>query len=437
MQDNYHRATFNAEVATNAIELRTLEGRDHLVAPVVAVREMVLKGEFLPAEEIEASVPAWNGRVLPIGHPTDGDGNFMSANQPGVHDEQTVGRFFEAESSESALQGNIWLDVERSQSLASETGDERYAKPLAILSSHAEDGTEAANVADDVDVQLNEGDILEVSTAYFYQREDAMGNHEGESYEATQHNVRPDHLALLPNSKGECSAEDGCGAPRVHVHANVESQESSDGQDTPGHSFGVTDGEQATISNYSEHMTKTIEWLASHTEFDRETLEGFEESHLETLRESVDHDDCGCGGAGTGNEGQDGQTNSGDGDGDSGGVPEEFTEELSALREEVQTLREERQTDKARDHAERIVAHAEQFEGVEDVFETLGKDEDTLATMADEFERQAAAAQQADMGGRVGANSSPGGGRDEDAEDYANLAREANAARFGDPEESD
>lgn len=452
MQDsNLRRATCNAEVETGSIRLETHDGRDHLVAPVVAVREMVLKGEFLKDEEIADSLPAWNGRVLPIGHPTDDDGEFVSANTPDVHGQQVVGQFYEADQADDgSLVGEVWVDVEKSKRLAAETTDDRFVKPLAVLASHA-DGVDAANMLEELPPALNAAanadpdDILEVSTAYFYRRKDAMGTHNGEKYDATQHNIRPDHLALLPNSKGECSAEDGCGAPRVHVHANVEANGAGDaGGSNEDHGFGPTpDGEQTAVTNFAT-MSDEIEWLASHTAFDRETLENWEDDHLRTLRKSVEHGhdgDCQCG-AGNADDGQaQNDTNDGDGDGGSDGdptVPDALQEDLSELRSEVEELREQRnaeEKERAAEAAKRIAAHAEQFEDTEDVFDALGEDPERLAMLADEFETKAAAAS-ADFGGRVGATSSPGGG-DEDASDYKELAKKANESRFGTPEADD
>ena len=429
MQDSI--ATTNAEVDTGSIRVESHRGRDHLVAPVVAVREMVLKGEFLPAEEIRDSVPAWNGRVLPVGHPTNDEDEFISANSPDVHDTNVVGQFFGAEESEGSLIGEVWVDVDRSLSLHESTGDERYVKALAVLSSHYK-GDLSDEVGANLATHAEDGDMLEVSTAYFYRQESAMGTHDGQKYSATQHNIRPDHLALLPNSKGECSVEDGCGAPRVHVHADV-----SDGQQ--GEPTEQDDEAQQKIANYGT-MTENMEWLASHTEFDRETLESFEDSHLETLKASVEaageSDDCGCSGDG---EPQDAQNDS-DSTGSAGSesdeeVPSAVEEEITAMREEIEALRSERHRAESESAAERIVSNSTSFEDTEAVFDSFGEDPETLETLASELEERNAQAG-VDFTGRVGANADPSGS-DDDTDDYVALAKRANSARFGEPEESE
>lgn len=532
-------ATCNAEVETGSLRVETHGGRDHLVAPVVAVREMVLKGEFLPASEIQASAPAWNGRVLPIGHPTTDDGEFMSANAPEVHDTRVVGKFFGAEVPDTELTGEIWVDIERSRRLYDETGDTKFVKPLTILASHADD--EVANAVREAasndagecpcdDVSLSSQDVLEVSTAYFYNRQEALGTHDGESYEATQHNLRPDHLALLPNSVGECSVEDGCGAPRAHVHANVDdaavnkrvagvqfsgtaggkldegaldpdehtlsdhylygsgdtkddfsypvvdasgdlrrgnvtsawelgcrgqcdSEENhrervrklarefdnvpefaQDGGQNDAQHFGATPNEPAAVANSGTSMTEEdIEWLASHTDFDRETLETFEESHLETLKASVESakgghaDGCQCNEC-AGQE-QNGQTNSGDDDADPAveELRSEFQSEIDELREKLN----EKEREEREGYVETIVENSDRFDEASDLEHI--DDLATLEAMADEFQSRQAVA---DMGGRIGAGGSPGGD-EEDKSDYLSLAKRANPARFGEPESTE
>ena len=56
------------------IHRETKYEREYLVAPVVAVTEGVLKGEFLPGEEIENAAPIFNDKPLPVGHPKSEDG---------------------------------------------------------------------------------------------------------------------------------------------------------------------------------------------------------------------------------------------------------------------------------------------------------------------------------------------------------------------------
>jgi len=190
--EEYQFGDFNFTVhraETSLVRMETLEGRLHLVAPVVAIRAGVLNGERVPAEEIGRYVDAWNGIPLPIGHPRE-RGVPISANRPDLIETKSVGRFFNAQFEDGTLHGEIWVDVEKARqlSMASQVVLER----------------------------LEHGDPLEVSTAYFRDIEDGHGVWEGQRYGGTARNLRPDHLALLPYQIGACSWGDGCGAPRVN-----------------------------------------------------------------------------------------------------------------------------------------------------------------------------------------------------------------------------
>lgn len=174
---------------TSLVRLGTLDERAHLVAPVVAIRAGVLNGELVPAEEIGRYVDAWNGIPLPIGHPRE-RGAYVSANRPDLLETQSVGRFFNARFEDGALQGEIWVDIEKARQLG----------PAGQV----------------VLERLEHNEPLEVSTAYFRDIEERSGVWEGKHYSGIARNLRPDHLALLPYQIGACSWVDGCGAPRAN-----------------------------------------------------------------------------------------------------------------------------------------------------------------------------------------------------------------------------
>ena len=180
-------ATQRATVAE--IRHETFDGRDHLVAPVVAIREMVLDSGFLPAAEIGRFVEAWNGIPLVMDHPTE-RGVPVSANRPEILERRGVGRLWNARLEDGRLLGELWIDMEKARRLGGEA--------LEALA------------------RLERGQPLEVSTGYFTDEEAVEGSFRGRRYEKVQRNLRPDHLALLPNAVGACSWADGCGAPRVN-----------------------------------------------------------------------------------------------------------------------------------------------------------------------------------------------------------------------------
>ncbi|MDH5508095.1 MAG: DUF2213 domain-containing protein [Anaerolineae bacterium] len=169
-----------------AVRQHTHQGSEYLIAPVVAVQEMVLNGELLPASEISAFIEAWNGIPIPINHPVQ-DGQYISANNPDI---SHVGRFWHARMDGKQLKGEMWFD-------------------LAALKQAGETGAH-------IRTQLENGEIINVSTAYFRTVDPQEGVHDGTRYSGIQRNLRPDHLAVLPNEDGACSIKDGCGVPRIN-----------------------------------------------------------------------------------------------------------------------------------------------------------------------------------------------------------------------------
>lgn len=179
-----------ARLQVNRLDRRTLDGREYAVAPVVAMLAGVRNGELVPAEELGKFVAAWEGRPIPLRHPQDTDGNYITANSPDIIETSVVGSFFNAHMDGNALKGELWLDVAKAQRLG---GD-------ALMTLN----------------RLEAGQVMEVSIAYFCDLDEIPGEYAGERYSAVQRSLRPDHVALLPDEIGACSVIDGCGANRVN-----------------------------------------------------------------------------------------------------------------------------------------------------------------------------------------------------------------------------
>lgn len=182
------KAAFVLNDGKVAVRTETLNGKEYLVAPVVAIREGVLNGELVPAEEIGKQFQAWNGVPVTINHPKL-NGEYVSASSPEYLGEE-VGRFYNVQFDGNALKGDIWLDVEKINQLGGE----------ALIALE----------------RLQKGLPVEVSTGYWAESTNESGVFRGQDYTAVQSRIIPDHLALLPNGIGACSWEDGCGAPRVN-----------------------------------------------------------------------------------------------------------------------------------------------------------------------------------------------------------------------------
>jgi len=174
---------------------RSLDGRAHLVVPVVALVEGVHNALFYSAEEIAKYVETWNGVPVPVFHPEE-YGQNATANSPEMIERQNIGRLFNVyfDPDGGKLKGEIWIDIAKADKIFP-----------AVLST------------------IRSGRPMEVSTALWSDHDDVSGEWRGEAYNASVSNFRPDHLALLPGGEGACSWDDGCG-----IRLNVKILESKE-----------------------------------------------------------------------------------------------------------------------------------------------------------------------------------------------------------------
>lgn len=175
-----------ANIALAAAKRATLNGREHIVAPLTMIVPGVLNGSrgplLYPADEIAKNAGAWNHMPIVLRHPTDASGNPISARQPSVLNESAMGVVLNARVADGKLQAEGWFDVERLREVAPQ-----------VLNA------------------LEAGQAIELSTGLMLDAEPATGVHNGREYKAIARNYQPDHLAILPGEKGACSLEDGCG----------------------------------------------------------------------------------------------------------------------------------------------------------------------------------------------------------------------------------
>lgn len=161
---------------------RIQDGKKFWIVPGTIIVEGVLNGFMVPAEELRDFYNAWNGTDITLGHPKENGG---SAGVP-KPDVPIIGRFYHAEWDEErkAITGEFWLDV---------------------------DALNSAEGGPDVLKNIEAGNPLEVSTAYYADWEAAEGSFKDTAYFGIHHNLIPDHIAVLPHDVGACSIQDGCG----------------------------------------------------------------------------------------------------------------------------------------------------------------------------------------------------------------------------------
>lgn len=194
---------------TNNVQTKTFEDREYYVIPTVAVKEKVLNGQFLPAEEISKHPESWNYTPVPVGHP-EVNGVKVSAKNHEIIENNVVGHFYNAYYTNKKLKGEVWIDIEKAESLAENNDD----------------------IATTLD-KIENNEPMEGSTAYFSDLESVKGTFNQDTYSGIQRNIKPDHFALLPNQTGACSLEDGCGIMVNHLEGGdeVDPNEIDDGDE--------------------------------------------------------------------------------------------------------------------------------------------------------------------------------------------------------------
>jgi hypothetical protein len=161
---------------------RTENGRTWLVAPVSMLVPGVLAGSrgplYYPPEVVARDVQNWDLQPLTLGHPP------CSAHAEGVYDRQGLGAVRNPRFEGGRLRAEAWFDAERTR-----------------------------RIAPDVFNRLERGEPIEVSTGlYTKERPAPQGSAwRGREYSHTVIDFTPDHLAILPDQRGACSLDDGCG----------------------------------------------------------------------------------------------------------------------------------------------------------------------------------------------------------------------------------
>lgn len=186
--------------ATGDVRTEVIDGREHLVVPVVALMEGVIHAvnadtpEFVPWETIERMAASFNGKPVTLGHPVS-NGRQCSASVPGIVDSHGIGKIRNSHAVKEGkkLLMETLLDKQRTAQLH----PEMYQRLLA-------------------------GEHEEVSVGAFVVTDEVAGNYSGKQYKATWLAGSGDHLAFLPGKRGACSIAMGCGAHRAAMLVTAE-----------------------------------------------------------------------------------------------------------------------------------------------------------------------------------------------------------------------
>jgi hypothetical protein len=176
----------------------TRNGRDYLVFPIIAAREMVMDypehgtRELLPSDRLRESAEMWAGTPITFIHP---ENEQRTADIPEEYTETVIGQAYNPSLvDDEKLRVQAWVDVDKAESIG--------------------------GLASDVVNQLRNGEDVSVSAGYATLDDDRSGGtFNNEEYDIAQGYIIPDHIAVFPSDEftARCSWEDGCGAPRANA----------------------------------------------------------------------------------------------------------------------------------------------------------------------------------------------------------------------------
>ena len=175
---------FNKTILNEYKPLRKrLKGKEYLVVPTTMIVEGVLNGIFYSKEEMALSTNLWNGCPVVLNHPEDG----FSANRTEIIENFGIGVLYNTsfdinEQNQGVLKSEVWFDPD-----------------------------ELERIDSDLYNRVLNGEMVEVSTGLMINLQFVEAEFRGVSFYFVSSNYKPDHLAILPNSIGACSCNDGCG----------------------------------------------------------------------------------------------------------------------------------------------------------------------------------------------------------------------------------
>lgn len=238
-QMRVHRPMASDTTDSQQAEVERIEvnGRDYLVFPLIAAREMVLDypengtSELLPARHLQESVSLWDGTPITFIHP---ENERRTADDPREYTQTIIGQAYQPKiKDKEKLQVMAYIDVDKARDF----------------------GGLAETVVD----KLAAGDDLGVSAGYATLNDDRSGgNYNGTQYDVEQGYIIPDHIAVFPNEEftARCDWEDGCGAPRVNY--TVKQNELSEARRPTFDGLTSAEWNPPSFTDYME------QWYADH-----------------------------------------------------------------------------------------------------------------------------------------------------------------------------
>lgn len=250
-------------LAVNALpgmRRETLNGREYIVRNMVLIVPGVLPGSQGPflykPQVVSRDVDTWNGMPLVGYHPRSG-GKHSSARDPKVLNEQGLGWVFNA-TYDKQLMAEGWFDVANVEKFDKTLKDDAKLMPRLIGSQP-----------------------IELSTGLYTIRNTRKGKHsDGRDYIGEIENMKPDHVAILPDQVGACSIKDGCGVV-VNECECAECKEKRKKKSVPDPVPVPT--KETDVDN----KTTLVSWLTANCDCwkgQEKALENFDEPQLKKLK---------------------------------------------------------------------------------------------------------------------------------------------------------
>lgn len=174
------------------ISEQVIDGETHIVinGVVPIVDDVVMNGGLYPAVEIDKGYSSLEGNLMPLDHPQL-DGKYISAQDVRAVNKFHVGAWAKNVRKEN---GKVLVDmyVNRRFAEGSENG-KRLLKRLDEMKTN------------------QQAEPIHVSTGLILNKQEKTGTSKGKKYRWVATNMQFDHIAILLDSKGAATPEDGVG----------------------------------------------------------------------------------------------------------------------------------------------------------------------------------------------------------------------------------
>ncbi len=185
----------STQVDRNAVRRETIDGVEHIIVSSKTLPDnIVMNGGMYPADEIASSFHTLERTLAPVEHPTDTNGNFISAGDPSA-----IHNFYAGAFNANVRRENGTVLVDKVINVQEALKSDRGKRLLDRID-------ELENNEDPRPVHTSTGVILEVELL-----EGPQTNADGQEFTWVARNMTFDHDAILLDSVGAAQPHQGVG----------------------------------------------------------------------------------------------------------------------------------------------------------------------------------------------------------------------------------